>query len=201
MNVAVGSEKNHTGQEEEHSTEQTNYVPGPDARYYKEQCGDDEQDPPPKLVPLIFPWAVPGHINLFRIRTVAVHPNIDPLCFSERLPKYNQDFEVLQKLEESNLDFSVVEINELRALLGLYGGETEKRLPPGYESRVRRPTATLLGAQGRADSIRDYRVRRGRASVHPLRPDTRAILIMVAPWTPHSHSERRSRVRPPRSPR
>lgn len=62
----------------------------------------------------------------------AVHPNIDPLCFGERLTKYNQDFEVLQKLEESNLDFSVVEINELRALLGLYGGETEKRLPPGY---------------------------------------------------------------------
>ncbi len=61
-----------------------------------------------------------------------VHPNIDPLCFGERLTEYNQDFEVLQKLEESELDFSVVEINELRALLGLYGSETEKRLPPGY---------------------------------------------------------------------
>ena len=48
------------------------------------------------------------------------------------LTEYNQDFEVLQKLEESDLDFSVVEVNELRALLGLYGSETEKRLPPGY---------------------------------------------------------------------
>jgi hypothetical protein len=48
-----------------------------------------------------------------------------------RLLEYNTDFEVLQKLEGSNGDFSNAELAELRPLLGLYGGEVEKRLPPG----------------------------------------------------------------------
>jgi hypothetical protein len=48
-----------------------------------------------------------------------------------RLLEYNEDFEVLQKLEGSNRDFSEAELDELRPLLGLYGGEVEKRLPPG----------------------------------------------------------------------
>jgi len=43
----------------------------------------------------------------------------------------NEDFEVLQKLEDSDDDFSQAELAELRPLLGLYGGEVEKRLPPG----------------------------------------------------------------------
>jgi hypothetical protein len=45
--------------------------------------------------------------------------------------EYNEDFEVLQELEGSNGEFSAAELAELRPLLGLYGGEVEKRLPPG----------------------------------------------------------------------
>ena len=48
-----------------------------------------------------------------------------------RLLEYNEDFEVLQELEGSNGEFSAAELAELRPLLGLYGGEVEKRLPPG----------------------------------------------------------------------
>ncbi len=49
----------------------------------------------------------------------------------QQLLEYNEDFEVLQKLEGSNGVFSTAELAELRPLLGLYGGEVEKRLPPG----------------------------------------------------------------------
>jgi len=48
-----------------------------------------------------------------------------------RLLEYNDDFEALQKLEDSDGDFSEAELAELRPLLGLYGDEVEKRLPPG----------------------------------------------------------------------
>jgi hypothetical protein len=48
-----------------------------------------------------------------------------------RLLAYNDDFEVLQKLEGSGGDFSEAELAELRPLLGLYGDEVAKRLPPG----------------------------------------------------------------------
>ncbi|MGF1471051.1 MAG: dynamin family protein [Rubrobacteraceae bacterium] len=47
------------------------------------------------------------------------------------LLEYNDDFEVLQKLEDPRGEFSEAELAELRPLLGLYGGEIEKRLPPG----------------------------------------------------------------------
>jgi hypothetical protein len=47
------------------------------------------------------------------------------------LLEYNDDFEVLQKLETINGEFSEAELAELRPLMGLYGGEVEKRLPPG----------------------------------------------------------------------
>lgn len=36
MDTDVRSEKNRTGEEKEHPTEQTDYVPGPDAGDYKE---------------------------------------------------------------------------------------------------------------------------------------------------------------------
>jgi len=48
-----------------------------------------------------------------------------------QLLEYNEDFEVLQRLEGSDDDFSEAELAELRPLLGLYGDEVEKRLPPG----------------------------------------------------------------------
>ena len=48
-----------------------------------------------------------------------------------RLLEYNDDFEVLQKLERANGSFTSAELAELRPLMGLYGGEVEKRLPPG----------------------------------------------------------------------
>jgi hypothetical protein len=48
-----------------------------------------------------------------------------------RLLEYNEDFEVLQKLEGSKDAFSAAELAELRPLLGLYGDEVKKRLPPG----------------------------------------------------------------------
>jgi hypothetical protein len=47
------------------------------------------------------------------------------------LLEYNEDFEVLQKLEGSGDEFSAAELAELRPLLGLYGDEVAKRLPPG----------------------------------------------------------------------
>ena len=47
------------------------------------------------------------------------------------LLEYNDDFEVLQKLEDPGAEFSERELAELRPLLGLYGGEIEKRLPSG----------------------------------------------------------------------
>lgn len=47
------------------------------------------------------------------------------------LEQYNADFEALQMLEGSEHGFSGEELNELRPLLGLYGSEIEKRLPPG----------------------------------------------------------------------
>jgi hypothetical protein len=49
-----------------------------------------------------------------------------------RLLEYNDDFEVLQKLEcEEGGGFTDAELAELRPLMGLYGGEIEVRLPPG----------------------------------------------------------------------
>jgi GTPase SAR1 family protein len=48
-----------------------------------------------------------------------------------QLLEYNEDFEVLQKLDTTDGDFSEAELAELRPLLGLYGAETETRLPPG----------------------------------------------------------------------
>jgi len=48
-----------------------------------------------------------------------------------RLLEHNGDFEVLQKLEGANGSFTAAELAELRPLMGLYGGEVEKRLPPG----------------------------------------------------------------------
>ncbi len=50
---------------------------------------------------------------------------------STRLLEYNDDFEILQQLEGSDGDFTETELAELKPLLGLYGGEVEKRLPPG----------------------------------------------------------------------
>jgi hypothetical protein len=44
---------------------------------------------------------------------------------------YNDDFEVLQRLEDPSSGFSKTELAELRPLMGLYGGEVGKRLPPG----------------------------------------------------------------------
>jgi hypothetical protein len=52
------------------------------------------------------------------------------LLYSQ-LEEYNGDFEALQKLQEADHAFSQDELNELRPLLGQYGGELEKRLPPG----------------------------------------------------------------------
>jgi hypothetical protein len=51
-------------------------------------------------------------------------------ALSSQLLEYNEDFEVLQRLEDSDGGFSEAELAELRPLLGLYGGEIEKRLPP-----------------------------------------------------------------------
>lgn len=47
------------------------------------------------------------------------------------LTEYNADFEVLQRLEESEHVLSDAELEELRPLLGMYGVEIEKRLSPG----------------------------------------------------------------------
>lgn len=46
-----------------------------------------------------------------------------------QLEAHNADFEALQQLEEHPATFSADELNELRALLGLYGTENNLRLP------------------------------------------------------------------------
>lgn len=47
------------------------------------------------------------------------------------LETYNADYEALQQLEDAASEFTAPELDELRPLLGLYGLETDKRLPPG----------------------------------------------------------------------
>jgi hypothetical protein len=49
---------------------------------------------------------------------------------NHQLEEYNADFQALQQIEKHADLFSAAERNELRALLGLYGIETNKRLPP-----------------------------------------------------------------------
>lgn len=56
-----------------------------------------------------------------------------------QLVEYNADFGGLQKLDERTEEFSKEESVELRSLLGLYGMEIEKRLPPhGVNARYLR---------------------------------------------------------------
>lgn len=52
------------------------------------------------------------------------------------LNEHNADFAALQQLEQGAGQFSDVEKDELRALLGLYGMEADKRLPPGKADDV-----------------------------------------------------------------
>jgi hypothetical protein len=47
------------------------------------------------------------------------------------LDDYSSDYEALQDLEDHRDLFTQEEIEELRALFGLYGYETDRRLPPG----------------------------------------------------------------------
>ncbi|MDQ3841170.1 MAG: hypothetical protein M3262_01250, partial [Actinomycetota bacterium] len=65
------------------------------------------------------------------LETLHAELDVELSILLTQLLEYNEDFEVLQKLESSDGDFSEAELAELRPLLGLYGGETEKRLPPG----------------------------------------------------------------------
>jgi hypothetical protein len=64
VRTEVSSEKGRAGEEEEDPTQQADYVPVPQARHYKEQCGDGEEDPSPELVPLDFMWTFTGHVSL-----------------------------------------------------------------------------------------------------------------------------------------
>jgi hypothetical protein len=50
------------------------------------------------------------------------------------MDEYNADFEALEQVERHPQAYSPAELDELRCLLGLYGVETEKRLPPGRAS-------------------------------------------------------------------
>jgi hypothetical protein len=63
----------------------------------------------------------------------ALHRDLDGeiSAMFHQLLEHNEDFEVLQKLETSDGNFSEAELAELRPLLGLYGGGVEQRLPPG----------------------------------------------------------------------
>lgn len=66
-----------------------------------------------------------------------------------QLLEYNDDFEILQKLEDSNGGFSKAEVAELRSLLGLYGGEVEKRLPLGAVNADTWAGGRCIGGTGR----------------------------------------------------
>lgn len=50
------------------------------------------------------------------------------------LMEYSEDFGALQRLEVSDEGFTQAELAELRPLLGLHGGELDRRLPPGAAS-------------------------------------------------------------------
>ena len=83
---------------------------------------------------------VRGHLDANRRvnELETLHAGLDAelgILFNQLL-QYNEDFEVLQKLEDSDEDFTEAELGELRPLLGLYGGEVEKRLPPGAANAV-----------------------------------------------------------------
>jgi len=67
------------------------------------------------------------------------------------MDEYNADFEALQELEQHPRLFNQGEFDELRPLLGLYGVETQKRLPPG------KPTVDY--ASGRQQYWMDIRAR------------------------------------------
>jgi hypothetical protein len=69
-----------------------------------------------------------------RLRGVeALHAELDAELggLLVELVEYTEDFEALQKLEASDEAFTAADLAELRPLLGLYGGEVGKRLPPG----------------------------------------------------------------------
>jgi hypothetical protein len=78
---------------------------------------------------------VRGHLDVDRrmdeLETLHAELDAELSALFSRLLEYNEDFEVLQKLEGSDGAFSAAELAELRPLLGLYGDEIEKRLPPG----------------------------------------------------------------------
>jgi Dynamin family len=78
---------------------------------------------------------VRGYLDVDRrmdeLETLHAELDAELSALFSRLLEYNEDFEVLQKLEGSDGAFSAAELAELRPLLGLYGGEIEKRLPPG----------------------------------------------------------------------
>ena len=78
---------------------------------------------------------VRGHLDTHRLMNELemLHAELDAELGNlfHQLLEYNEDFEVLQKLETSDGDFSEAELAELRPLLGLYGGKVEKRMSPG----------------------------------------------------------------------
>ncbi len=72
-----------------------------------------------------------------------------------KLLEYNEDFEVLQKLEGSEGVFSQAELAELRPLLGLYGGEVHKRLPPGAANAEYVGWRQMYWARRRSEAAHD----------------------------------------------
>lgn len=50
------------------------------------------------------------------------------------LEAYSADYEALQDVEDHQPLFTPAEIEELRAIFGLYGLETDRRLPPGHRT-------------------------------------------------------------------
>jgi hypothetical protein len=78
---------------------------------------------------------VRGHLDVNRrmdeLETLHAELEAELSALFSQLLEYNEDFEVLQNLEGSDGAFSAAELAELRPLLGLYGDEIEKRLPPG----------------------------------------------------------------------
>ncbi len=68
---------------------------------------------------------------------------------------YNEDFEALQRLEAAYDAFSAAELAELRPLLGLYGGEVAKRLPPGAANAEYAGWRQIYWGQRRAETAYD----------------------------------------------
>ena len=121
---------------------------------------------------------VQGHLDVNRrmdeLETLHADLDAELSALFSRLLEYNEYFEVLQILEGSDGAFSAAKLAELRPLLGLYGAEIEKRLPPG---------AANVEYVGWRQMYWGAKGRRRRTSLLSIPWLTKPISATVSSWT------------------